>query len=97
MAQTHDLHRLRHPRRFAEVQFGRLAGIDRAEPAGARASAAKDHDRRDAPVPAFAQVGTLGALANRVQLVRLHQPHQMIERLPSGNLGPEPRRFTVCR
>ena len=55
----------------------RLACIDEAEAACARASIAEDHERRGPLRPAFVDVRTAGLFADRVQLRVAHQPLEL--------------------
>ena len=64
-AETAD--RLRHAARLVEVVDGRLSGLYGAEPAGAGAGVAEDHDRGRSLVPALAHVRALSFRANGMQ------------------------------
>ncbi len=68
----------------------RAAGLDVAEPAGAGAGVAQDHDRRRAARPALADVGAGGFLADRVELVLVDERLQAVVPLAAGDLGPDP-------
>ena len=69
----------------------RSAGLHGAETAAARADIAQDHEGRRALLPALPDVGTLGALADRVQPVVPHQPLQFLEVRPLLQTHLEPR------
>ena len=71
--QAHLRDGLGDARGLAEVELGRPAGLDRAEVAGARADVAEDHHGGGAARPALAEVRALRALADRVELVVVHQ------------------------
>ena len=66
----------------------------RTETAATRAGVAKNHERGRALVPAFANVGAVGALANRVQGVCAHQFPQTVEVFSTRKTHPKPRRMT---
>jgi len=78
---------------FAEVEFGRAAGGDRAEVAGARADVAEDHHGGGAAGPAFAEVGALRALADGMEFVVIHEAAGGGVAGAAGKFGAEPRRF----
>ena len=63
---------LRHMRGLRLVQRARQAGFHIAEGAGARAGVAHDHHGGVALLPALADVGAAGLLADRVQPVLAH-------------------------
>ena len=86
VTQTHGLHRLGQPRRLLQVNAGRTAGGHRAIVAAAGAYIAQDHERGGAAVPAFADVGAMGLLADRVQLLAPHQRFQFD--VPGAARGP---------
>ena len=73
VAQLHLLDRLRDPARLVTVERLRLAGVDLAEVAAARALVAADEERRLAVLPALEDVGAARLLADRVQTLGLHQ------------------------
>lgn len=72
--------------------FG-VACIDCAELASPCTDAAQHHNRHGAMAPAFANVGAVGFLANRVKAQFLaHGPQPLVVR-PGGQGGPQPNRF----
>ncbi len=66
--QFHRLDGLRHALGLAPIQERRLAVLDVAEHAGARAHVPQHQERRRPGAPAFAHVRAHGLLAHRVQL-----------------------------
>src|SRR4051794_12999214 len=56
VAKAHQRHRASDARGLERVVPGRLAGLDVAEAAAARAGVAEDHERRGPPLPALADV-----------------------------------------
>ena len=64
--------RLRHMRRLVRIERARQPGLDIAERAGARACVAHDHEGGVLLVPALADIGAAGLLADRVQAVLAH-------------------------
>ena len=69
VAQAHPRDRARDARGLERVVPRRLAGLDVAEAAAARARVAEDHERRGAALPALADVRARGLLADRVQVL----------------------------
>src|SRR5207237_3801181 len=65
--QAHASHGFGHPLWFVFLEGERFGGCDRAKPAGAGATFARDHHRRGALAPAFPAVWTLGAFTYGVQ------------------------------
>jgi hypothetical protein len=63
----HPLHAVGDAARLVRVVGGRLAGVDLAEVAAARALRAADEERRLAVLPALVDVGAAGLLAHGVQ------------------------------
>src|SRR5690606_33927874 len=80
--------------RFGDVVFGRPAGLNRAEIAGAGADVAQNHDRGSAARPAFAEVGALRAFTDGVQLVFVHELAHGRVAGAGGQFGAEPGGFT---
>ena len=68
----------------------RVAGVDRAEAAGARADLAHQHDRGGAGVPALADVRALGFLADRRQPVLAHRAAHVVEAAASRHRSAQP-------
>lgn len=65
---------LRRVERFERVRRRRsLRCLDRTEPATPGARVPQEHDRAGAPVPALSDVGTLGLLADCVQVELLER------------------------
>ena len=69
VAQAHPRDLARDARGLERVVPRRLAGLDVAEAAAARARVAEDHERRGAALPALADVRARGLLADRVEVV----------------------------
>ena len=90
MGQAHLLHRIGDARRLVVVERGRDAGRDVAEGAGARADLAHDHEGGVLLVPALADVGAAGLLADRDQLVRLHDLARVGVTLRGRRLDADP-------
>ena len=90
--ETQLLHGAGHPLGLVPVQpLVRPARLHRAEPAAARADVAQDHEGGGALLPAFPDVGALGALADGVEAVVPHQPLQFLEIRPLLQAHLEPR------
>ena len=71
--EAHQLHGARGVGGFVGVEpAARVAGVDGAETAGARAHLAHQHDRRGARVPALADVRALGFLAHGGEAMVAH-------------------------
>lgn len=80
---------------FVEVEGCGSSGFDVAEPAGAGACVAEDHDCGDAACPAFAHVWAAGFLADGVESVVVDD---FFESLVAGSLwdfGAEPGWFSL--
>ena len=90
------LHRLRHPQRLERVVVGRLAGLDVAEAAAARAGVAEDHERGGAALPALADVRAGGLLADGVQVLALDHPAQLAVGGAAGRRALEPGRLALA-
>ena len=71
----------------------RLAGLDVAEAAAPRARVAEDHERRGSALPALADVGAGGLLADRVQVLGFDQRLELAVALAAGRRHLEPRRL----
>jgi hypothetical protein len=80
-------------RLFSIKPAARIAGIDCAETAGARAHRAHQHDGRGARVPALTDVRALGFLAHGRQPVFAHRAAHEIVALTRCHLGLQPRRL----
>ena len=61
--------RLGNMRRFVGIERARQSGLDVAEGAGARAGVAHDQEGRVLLLPALADIGAAGFLADRVQAI----------------------------
>ena len=72
---------------------GRLAGLHVAEAAAASADVAEDHERGGAALPALADVGAVGLLADRVEVVLLDRLLQAAVGRPAGRRDLEPGRL----
>ena len=97
VAQAHARDRARHARRLERVVPGRLAGLDVAEAAAARAGVAEDHERRRAALPALADVRAGRLLADRVQVLRADQLGQLAVALAARRRHLEPRRLALAQ
>jgi hypothetical protein len=73
MPKTHKRNGFRNASRLTEIEAGRPAGCDGAEPAGAGTRVPEDHERRRSRAPAFADVRATGFLADGVQRLTAHQ------------------------
>src|SRR5262249_39069877 len=74
----------------------RLAGLDVAEPAAARARVAEDHERCGAALPALADVRAGRLLADRVQVLGLDARAQLAVARASGRRDLEPARLAIA-
>src|SRR6266446_1558330 len=92
MAESELRHRVRHAKRFAQVQLRRPPRRHGAEPAGARADVAKDHECGRPPVPAVEDVRAARLLAHRVQATAANDLLQILEVLALGHAHADPRR-----
>src|ERR1700746_973954 len=77
--------------RLERIIPGRLARLDVAEPAPARARVAEDHERRGAALPALNDVGAGGILADGVAVLLADQLGQLAVALSAGGGHLEPR------
>ena len=93
MAQPHRLHLVGHPQRLQRVVPGRLAGLHVAEAAAAGADVAEDHEGRRAALPALADVGAVGLLADGVQVVAADLLLQPAVVRPARRRHLQPRRL----
>src|SRR5437588_4775419 len=84
-------HRVGDAKRLTEVELRGPAGRDGAEPAGARADVAEDHEGGGSPVPTIEDVGTARFLANRVQAAATHDLLQIFEVLAFRDAHANPR------
>jgi len=75
------------------IDGGGLSGFDIAEPAGAGAGVAEDHDGGDTLGPAFAHVRTGGFLADGVEIVRVDGGLGGLESRAAWEFGFEPGGF----
>src|SRR6201994_315088 len=97
VAQSHSRDRARDARGLERIVPRRLAGLDVAEAAAARARVAEDHERRGAALPALADVRARGLLADGVQVLRADQLGQLAVALPAGRGHLEPRRLALAQ
>src|SRR5207244_10276200 len=95
VAQAHPLDGLRYAQRLERVDGLRLAGLDVAEAAAARAGVAEDHERRGAAVPTLADVRAGGLLADGVELVALDHALQLEVARSARRADLEPRRLAL--
>ena len=97
VAQLHQLHGARGVRGLLGVEpAARIAGVDRAEAAGARADLAHQHDRRGAGVPALADVRALGFLADRREAMLADCLLDGLEAATGRHRRAQPRRLAAC-
>src|SRR5450759_1319517 len=89
-------HGFGHPQRLAKIELGGPPRGDRAEPAGARADVAQDHEGRGAAVPAIEDVGAPRLFTDGVQSAASHDLLELLEVLPFGHAHANPRR-DQCR
>src|ERR671924_2141593 len=76
--------------------MGRLAGLDVAEPAPARAGVAEHHERGRSALPALADVGAGRLLADRVEPLALdHVPQLAVDR-PARRGALEPGQLALA-
>src|SRR4029453_4378474 len=76
--------------RLTRIRRMRRAMRDVEISARARARIAENHERRGAVVPALADVGAVGFLANSVQVQPAHQPLQSMIVLRAGRPDLQP-------
>jgi hypothetical protein len=89
--KVHLLHRLLHTARLVPVEAVlRASRLYGAEAAGAGADVAQNHKRGGAAAPAFAHVGAVGALADRMQVVVLYGFADVFVRLALWERDAEP-------
>src|SRR6185295_8891997 len=93
VAQSHRLHLVRHPRRLQRVVPGRLAGLHVAEAAATGADVAEDHEGGGTALPALADVGAVGLLADRMEVVLLDRLLQPAVGGATGSRDLEPGRL----
>ena len=96
MAQAHLRHRAGDAQRLERVVEGRLAGLDVAEAAAARAGVAEDHEGRRAALPAVADVRAGGLLADRVQALVADHPVELPVALAARRRDLEPARLAAA-
>ena len=82
--------RLGDARRLVRIERARQAGLDVAEGAGARAGVAHDHEGGVLLLPALADIGAAGLLADGVQAVRAHDPLRLRIALRDRRLDADP-------
>src|SRR5207244_8172099 len=73
------------------------AGLHVAEPAAARAGVAEDHERRRAALPALADVGAGGLLADRVQALGADQRGDGSVALAARGRDLQPARLALAQ
>src|ERR1035437_9428014 len=74
-----------------------LARLDRTEPAGTGADIAEDHDRGGPLAPAFAHVGAVSLLADRIEIQAVEETPEVLVGLAGGDAGLDPLRVTARR
>ncbi len=98
VAKAHELDGARRVRDFVGIEPAvRVAGVDCAELARARAHRAHQHDRRSAVVPALADVRADRFLADRREPMLAHRRTQPLEALAGRHAGLQPRRLRLAR
>ena len=97
VAQPHPRDAARHARGLERVVPRRLAGLDVAEAAAARAGVAEDHEGGRAAIPAVADVGAGGLLADRVQVLGLDARAQLAVARAAGCGDLEPRGLAIAQ
>src|SRR5262249_39692658 len=97
VAQAHAGDAARHARRLERVVPRRLARLDVAEAAAARAGVAEDHERRGATLPALARVRAGPLPADRVQSLGLDPRAQLAVARASGGGDLEPARLALAQ
>src|SRR5467141_2268202 len=97
MAESELRHRVRHAKRFAQVQLRRPPRRHGAKPAGARADVAKDHESGRPPVPAVEDVRAARLFTHSVQATPAHDLLQILEVLALGHAHADPRRNRLRR
>src|SRR5467141_2823020 len=97
MAESELRHRVRHAKRFAQVQLRRPPRRHGAKPAGARADVAKDHESGRPPVPAVEDVRAARLFTHSVQATPAHDLLQILEVLALGHAHADPRRNRLGR
>jgi hypothetical protein len=95
VAQAHGLDGLGHPARLVGVELGRLAGVDLAEVAPARALVTADEEGGLPVFPALVDVGAAGLLADGVQALPLDQTTQVRELGTHRRPDLDPRRLAL--
>ena len=100
--QAHQLDGLCRILRFLRIQPAPgVTRIDRAEPAGACADIAHQHDRGGTCTPALANVGTLGFLTNRGQPMLVNDAPHRVKLRTALHAHAQPFRFSqslrICR
>ena len=93
VGQAESLDRGGHPLGLVGVGGLGMSGVDEAEPAGAGAALAVDHERGRAVGPALEDVGAARFLAHRDEPEVAHGPPQAEELLAHAGRDPQPRRL----
>ena len=93
--QTERGYRLRDALGFIPIDGQRASFRDRTKSAPARADIAQKHKGRGEMVPAFADVGALRRLTNRMKAKPASELLQVVEVLSHRCLGPQPRGFRL--
>src|ERR1700683_2281030 len=97
VAQAHARDRAGDAGWLERVVPGGLAGLDVAEAAAPRAGVAEDHERGGAALPALADVGAGGLLADGVQVLGADQLGELAVAPPAGWRHLEPRRLALAQ
>src|SRR4051812_19696244 len=97
VAEPHPRDRPRDAGRLERVVPRRLAGLDVAEAAPARARVAEDHERRRPAVPAVADVRAGRLLADGVEVLVADEPVELAVARAARRAGLEPRGLAVAQ
>ncbi len=97
MPQAHACNRARHAGRLERIMPGRLAGLDVAEAAAARAGVTEDHEGGGAALPALTHVRAGGLLADRVEVLLADQLGQLAVALAARRRHLEPGRLALAQ
>src|ERR1700722_10796062 len=97
VAQAHARDRACNAGGLERVVPGGLAGLYVAEAAAPGAGVAEDHERGGAALPALADVGAGGLLADGVQVLVANQLRELAVALPTGRGHLEPGRLALAQ
>ena len=98
VAEAHQRNRARGVRGLVGVEpAARIAGVHRAEAAGARAHRAHEEERRRAGIPALADVRAMRFFADRAEAVLAHGLPQHLVARSGRERGTQPARLLARR